>query len=114
MVRLCGQEQYKVEMGADARGNITRLDNALAYVPEKLKIRLSDLDTARQQLGTALAERDKPFEQEAELSEKSARLGELKTALQIDEREPVIITEDTPDEGDAAEAPQRKKADRER
>ena len=114
MVRLCGQEQHKVEMGVDARGNISRLDNALADLPKELPAKQHDLGEARQQLAVALAEKDKPFPQEAELAEKAARLGELKLVLQIDEREPEFLTDDVPDEGDGADAPQRKKGARER
>ncbi|MCL2301564.1 MAG: SNF2-related protein [Firmicutes bacterium] len=114
MVRLCGQEQHKVEMGVDARGNISRLDNALTDLPKELQARQHDLGEARQQLTVAQAEKDRPFPQETELSEKTARLGELKLALQIDEREPEFLADDAPDEGDGTDAPQRRKSERER
>ena len=83
-------------------------------MPKELQVKRLALDEAKQQLTVALAEKDKPFPQEAELSEKATRLAELKLALQIDEREPEFLTDDAPDEGDGADAPQRKKSTRER
>jgi hypothetical protein len=114
MVRLCGQGQHKVEMGTDARGNISRIDNALGDLPKELQLKQRALGEAQQQLAVALAEKDKPFPQETELAKKTARLGELTVELQVDEREPVIIADDAPDEGDGTDAPQRRKDTRER
>ena len=69
----------------------------------------NELNEAQQQLASALAEKDKPFSQEAELSEKSARLVELTAALQINEREPEILEGEEPDEGDEVDSPRRRK-----
>ena len=114
MICLCGQERHKIDLGFDARGNISRIDNALTDLPKELRDKQNALKEARQQLTVALAEKDKPFAQETELDEKSARLGELTAALQINEREPEILADDVPDEGDGADAPHRKKPARER
>jgi len=113
-IRLCGQEQHKVEMGTDARGNVTRIDNAIADLPQELQNSQNALQETRQQLVTALAEKDKPFPQEAELTEKSARLAELAVALQLDKRVPEVLDSDVPDEGDSVAVPARKKDGRER
>jgi len=114
VLHIVGQGRETIDLGTDARGCITRIDNALADFPIELQCRRRDLEEAQQQLATALAEKDKPFPQETELAEKSARLAELKFELQIDEREPEFLTDDVPDEGDGTGAPQRKKSDRER
>jgi len=114
MVRLCGQGQHKVEMGTDARGNISRLDNALGDLPKVLQAQRGALEEARQQLAVALVEKDKPFPQEAELAGKVARLGELTRALQVNEREPEILEGEVPDESDDFAGPQRRKDARER
>jgi len=112
-LHIVGQGRCEIDLGTDARGNISRIDNALADFPAELQCSRRELEEAQQQLAAALAEKDKPFPQEAELAEKSARLGELKAALQMDEREPVIFADDTPDEGDGPAGPQRKKEMRE-
>lgn len=80
---LKGAVSYQVEPGADARGNLTRIDNALDKMPESLetyKIKLSNL---LQQQEAAKAEIGKPFPQEEELQRKSARLAELDAELNI-------------------------------
>jgi len=109
VLHIVGQERHKIHLGTDARGNISRIDNALADLPKELCTRQRDLGEAQEQLAVALAEKDKPFPQEAELAEKSARLGELTVALQLNERAPVIFADDAPDEGDGPAGPQRKK-----
>ena len=114
LLHIVGEARHKIHLGTDARGNISRIDNALADLPKDLRDRRRALDETRQQLAVALAEKDKPFPQEAEFGEKSARLGELKAELQIDEQGPEMLADDVPDEGDEADAPQRKKSARER
>lgn len=85
---LKGAVSYQVEPGADARGNLTRIDNALDKMPESLetcKIKLSNL---LQQQEAAKAEIGKPFPQEEELQRKSARLSELDAELNIGGKQP--------------------------
>lgn len=85
---LKGAVSYQVEPGADARGNLTRIDNALDKMPESLetcKIKLSNL---LQQQEAAKAEIGKPFPQEEELQRKSARLAELDAELNIGGKQP--------------------------
>lgn len=72
-----------VELGDSATGNITRIDNALAKLPEHLKKYQSKLADLSQQLESAKTEAAKPFAQEAELQRKSARLAELDAALNL-------------------------------
>ena len=86
---LKGQMSHRVELGKDARGNLVRIDNALAQMPERLQTVQSRLENVQAQLATAKAEMGKPFPQEAELQEKVARLAELNAELNIDDRTPM-------------------------
>lgn len=86
---LKGQMSHRVELGKDARGNLVRIDNALAQMPERLQTVQSRLENVQAQLATAKAELGKPFPQEAELKEKSVRLAELNAELNIDDRTPL-------------------------
>ena len=86
---LKGQMSHRVELGKDARGNLVRIDNALAQMPERLRTVQSRLENVQAQLATAKAELGKPFPQEAELQEKAARLAELNAELNIDDRTPM-------------------------
>ena len=69
----------------DARGNLTRLDNALAGIPGRLERGQEQLENLRNQQTAAQVELTKPFPQEAELAEKSARLAELDAALSMED-----------------------------
>ena len=72
-LNLKGQMSHRVELGKDARGNLVRIDNALAQMPERLQTVQSRLENVQAQLATAKAELGKPFPQEAELQEKVAQ-----------------------------------------
>jgi N12 class adenine-specific DNA methylase len=89
ILTLKGKMSHRVELGKDARGNLVRIDNALAQMPERYKTVQGRLENVQAQLATAKAELGKPFPQEAELKEKSARLAELNAALNIDDRTPM-------------------------
>ena len=84
VLTLHGAVSHPMEVGNDARGNITRLDNALLQIPKRLAATTEHLATVRQQIEAARAEAGKPFPQEAELKTKSARLAELDAALNMD------------------------------
>ena len=84
-IMLKGAMSHRIALGADARGNITRLDNGLNAIPEKLKQAKLQLDNLCHQREAAKQELGKPFPQEAELSEKSRRLAELDAALNMDD-----------------------------
>ena len=89
VLTLKGRMSHRVELGKDARGNLVRIDNALAQMPERYKTVQGRLENVQAQLATAKAELGKPFPQEAELKEKSARLAELNAELNIDDRTPL-------------------------
>ena len=89
ILTLKGRMSHRVELGKDARGNLVRIDNALAQMPERYKTVQGRLENVQAQLATAKAELGKPFPQDAELKEKSARLAELNAELNIDDRTPM-------------------------
>ena len=89
ILTLKGRMSHRVELGKDARGNLVRIDNALSQMPERYKTVQGRLENVQAQLATAKAELGKPFPQEAELKEKSARLAELNAELNIDDRTPM-------------------------
>ena len=89
ILTLKGRMSHRVELGKDARGNLVRIDNALAQMPERYKTVQGRLENVQAQLATAKAELRKPFPQEAELKEKSARLAELNAELNIDDQTPM-------------------------
>ena len=84
-VPLKGAVSLRVALGTDARGNITRLDNALAGIPERLERANEQLNNLYNQQEAAKAEVGKPFPQEAELTAKSQRLAELDAALNTED-----------------------------
>ena len=77
----------KVRLGADALGNITRINNLLESYPEKLAEAEQRLETVQEQLANAKEEVGKPFPKEEELNQKLERLSELNALLNMDERE---------------------------
>ena len=84
VLTLKGALEHHVELGADARGNLSRIENALTALDKKLgalNTRLSDL---QRQVENAREELEKPFPQEDELREKSARLVELNAELDME------------------------------
>ena len=83
---LKGQRRYPVALGTDPLGNIIRLDNSLNNFPERINSAENELATLHQQQAAAQIEVEKPFPQEEELTEKSARLAELNAQLDVDEK----------------------------
>ena len=83
---LKGQRKYTVSLGTDPLGNIIRLDNSLNSFPERITAAENELATLHQQQAAAQIEVEKPFPQEEELAEKSARLAELNAQLDVDEK----------------------------
>ena len=81
---LKGQMTHRATLGTDPRGNLTRIDNALAQMPQRLEAAKAQLDNLHQQQAAAKEEVGKPFLYEEELRSKNARLVELDTLLNID------------------------------
>ena len=97
ILTLKGKMNHRVTLGKDARGNLTRIDNVLSAMPDRLQNVRNTLDALTAQMETAKAELGKPFPQEDELRTKSARLAELNAELNIDDRTPMEqMAEDAP------------------
>ena len=98
VLTLKGQMTHRVTLGKDPRGNLTRIDNALNGMADRLATVQSRLESLYSQMETAKAELGKPFPQEDELRVKSARLAELNIALNIDDKTPLeaMAEEDPP------------------
>ena len=101
---LKGERRYPVALGTDPLGNIIRLDNSLNNFPERINSAENELATLHQQQAAAQIEVEKPFPQEEELAEKSARLAELNAQLDVDEKSHDPEQEEQPDE-DASRRP---------
>ena len=67
-VKIKGSLSRSVSLGTDAIGNITRIDNAIEKIPERLEAKNRELSTLEQQFATAKAEVEKPFDKEEELN----------------------------------------------
>lgn len=110
-LNLCGKAKYKVELGSDPLGNLTRIENELAKLPARLEAAKTKRTETIAQLETAKAEVQKPFAFEEELKEKSERLNALNIELNLDKKDPAVLDTE-PEQTD--EQPERKCANRER
>ena len=100
---LRAELSYPVSLGDDARGNITRLDNAIDNFADRIADAENALQNLEQQKQAAEVEVAKPFAQEEELAEKSARLAELNALLNIDRDR--SSSQDAPEETEETETP---------
>ena len=100
---LRAELSYPMSLGDDARGNITRLDNAIDNFADRIADAENALQNLEQQKQAAEVEVAKPFAQEEELAEKSARLAELNALLNIDRDR--SSSQDAPEETEATETP---------
>ena len=110
-VKIRGSASRTISLGTDAIGNITRIDNAIEKIPEKLEVQRQTLEEAQNQLAIAKQEVEKPFDKEEELQSKIERLTVLDGLLNMDKRGNEIV-DGEPDEGE--EIPARKEKDLER
>lgn len=90
---LKGEISHSVDLGTDANGNIVRIDNAIKDMPSRLAMCKIELENTMLQLENAKAEVKKPFAFEDELKQKSTRLDELNTQLNLDVRDEEIVDE---------------------
>ena len=105
VLTLKGQMTHRVTLGKDPRGNLTRIDNALNGMAERLATVQSKLESLYSQMETAKQELGKPFPQENELRVKSARLAELNIALNIDDKTPLeAMAEEAPPRNEVAKS----------
>lgn len=90
---LKGKISHSVDLGTDANGNIVRIDNAIKDMPSRLAMCKTELENTMLQLENAKAEVEKPFAFEDELKQKSSRLDELNTQLNLDVGDEDIVDE---------------------
>jgi len=110
-MNLCGKAKHKVDLGADALGNLTRIENELSKLPARLEVAKTKKAETIAQLETAKEEIKKPFAFEDELKEKTERLNALNIELNLNEKDTSVM--DTEPE-QTEEQPERKRASRER
>ena len=110
-LNLCGKAKYKVELGSDPLGNLTRIENELAKLPARLEAAKTTRMETIVQLETAKAEVQKPFAFEEELKEKSERLNALNIELNLDKKDPAVLDTEPEQEN---EQPEKRTQDRER
>ena len=110
-MNLCGRAKHKVDLGSDALGNLTRIENELSKLPARLEAAKTKKAETIAQLETAKEEIKKPFAFEDELKEKTERLNALNIELNLNEKDTSVM--DTEPE-QAEEQPERKCASRER
>ena len=110
-MNLCGKAKHKVDLGADALGNLTRIENELSKLPARLEAAKTKKAETIVQLETAKEEIKKPFAFEDELKEKTERLNALNIELNLNEKDTSVM--DTEPE-QTEEQPERKCASRER
>ena len=110
IISMYGKQVYHVPLGSDIHGNITRLDNKIQELPDKMLRWQDELENLKVQLENAKEEAQKEFPQEEELAEKVARLGELNVLLDMDKKDQVLL-----DDGEGVEIePEQKEKERER
>ena len=110
-MNLCGKAKHKVDLGSDALGNLTRIENELSKLPARLEAAKTKKAETIAQLETAKEEIKKPFAFEGELKEKTERLNALNIELNLNEKDTSVM--DTEPE-QTEEQPERKCASRER
>lgn len=104
-MNLCGKAKHKVDLGADAFGNLTRIENELSKLPARLEAAKTKKAETIAQLETAKEEIKKPFAFEDELREKSERLNALNIELNLDKKDPAVLDAE-PEQSE--EQPERK------
>lgn len=89
-----GNFEYKISLGNDIYGNITRIDNALSNVEKELEQNKKELENTKKQLENAKIDVKIPFDKEDELKEKSIRLDRVNALLNLNEKESIIMEDD--------------------
>ena len=109
-IRVKGDTSRTISLGTDAAGNISRIDNAIEKIPERLELQRQELESVEKQLATAQKEVKKPFDKEQELTEKTECLSVLNGLLNVDKKQNEIVD----GEIDEVEPPARKEKELER
>ena len=97
---LKGRSEYKILLGNDIYGNITRIDNALSNIGKELEENKDELENTKKQFENAKIDVKIPFDKENELKEKSTRIDRVNALLKLDEKESIIMEDDEKSEDD--------------
>ena len=103
VLTLQGQMTHRVELGMDVVGNFLRIDHALDKMPERIAALQTQINSIQSQMEVLRNEVNRPFAQESELQQKSARLAELNAKLGIDDGTAPAAGEPAPEERPAKE-----------
>lgn len=95
--KLKGNHEYQSEMGFSDSGNLQRLENMIKRIPEKIEGFKEEIEMLNRQTENAKQELAKPFKQEAELKEKTARLSVLESELNLDRTQSESFDEEAAD-----------------
>lgn len=106
VISMYGKQVYHIPLGSDIHGNITRLDNKIQELPDKMLRCQEKLENLKVQLETAREETGKEFPQEEELNQKTKRLAELNVLLDMDKKDQVLLDDG---EGEYKQAEEKKK-----
>lgn len=96
VMSLKGEISHNLEIGSDALGNITRINNVLENMDKELAEARTKLENVSHQLETAKIEVQKPFSAEQELKEKMERLAALDALLNMDEKGEDVVLDEEP------------------
>ena len=110
-LNLCGKAKHKVDLGSDALGNLTRIENEIGKIPARLEAAKTRKAETLEQLANAKTEVLKPFAFEDELKEKNDRLNALNIELNLDEKDTSVMDTEPEQEN---EQPEKRTQDRER
>lgn len=107
-LNLCRKSRHKIELGMDALGNLTRIENELSKLPVRLEAAKTKRSETISQIENAKVEVEKPFAFEEELKEKTDRLNVLNIELNLDEKDPSVIDTEPEQGNESAERKSRK------
>ena len=110
-LNLYGMRKHKVELGADALGNLSRIENEISKLPARLETAKTRKEETTAQLETAEVEVEKPFAFENDLKEQTERLNAHNIKLNLNEKDNAVIDDEPEQNGEPAE---KKSTDRER
>lgn len=104
-LKLKNKFSYSIDLGTDANGNITRINNCLENISKDIPLEREKLDNTYFQLENAKSEAEREFPQEKELQEKLHKLDEINAELKINDNDHEML-------GDEQEEKQDKVPDR--
>ena len=99
-LKLKNKFSYTIDLGVDANGNITRINNCLESISRDIPLEREKLDNTKLQLENAKVESQKEFPQEQELKEKQRKLDEINAELKINDDDHEILGDEQEEKED--------------